>query len=690
MYWVRPAEAQCHFEVLASDGGPTYALPFTDIGKQKGWTDWHKYEYVIPAGAPLRLQLVLRVNQQVLHATAIMPVPLPLLTDEITRTLERARGLAAASGSLTQRPSRGQFAAAAQRLAKRLEELLGLVQDALAEPPLAERSRQLNELASIAEQYRWRSHILAGRLKALQAGSVARGFAVGTTHSIIKLRRYETDLEYGQTVRLRAARRERESAQIVIIPFDLTLHDIEVTWSDLTGPDNALVPAETIQVELVDYVKTTPPDYGVEYVGWWADPLVPIRPFDVPCDRIQPLWLTVYAPEDAAAGLYHGRVQIEAAHAGSFVVPIELEVLDYALPLRGKLRTIFGFDWNKELVGWYKWDEPQFRPDQYKKIPQQWARQIWDMTLAYRIYAGGLYERLRFPRAEDLDFCLERGLNNYQIGLPESNTVEEIPHLKAICDDLRSRGLLDMAYVYAWDEGAETNPNIRKEMIENWTILGEEIPDLARADVYGNPPPEVMDVLDIVMPLTPELEHRQRWDRWRAQGRITGAYVCCGPRHPYANFFIDYPAIDQRVLFWQLYDHNATFFLYYASNIWRQSDRSGRRWPDAPWVTASHGNDNGDGQLLYPGKEAVLPSVRLANIRDGIEDYEAFAVLAELTDELKPVEHSDLIAANRQLLAVPDEVTRSLTEYTKAPHILLSARRRLDHQIVSTKRALTQ
>ena len=107
-------------------------------------------------------------------------------------------------------------------------------------------------------------------------------------------------------------------------------------------------------------------------------------------------------------------------------------------------------------------------------------------------------------------------------------------------------------------------------------------------------------------------------------------------------------------------------------------------------MTASHGNDNGDGQLLYPGKEAVLPSVRLANIHDGIEDYEAFAVLEELTNQLKPAEHSDLIAANRQLLAMPDEVTRSLTEYTKAPHVLLRARRRLDHQIVSTKRALTQ
>jgi len=567
-YRLRPLEVKCEGQILISDGALPHALPLSrQEWTQPGGDGWRVFHYVLPSGAPLKLQTILRVDGEVFHASAVLPVPLRLVTADIEKTLARVRKLAADSAHLPQAVGRGQLQAAVGLLDTRLENLLAAGHQTLSEPPSADRSSRLNELAKIAEQYRWRSHILAGRLKALQAGSVARGFAVGTTHSIIKLRRYETDLEYGQPVRLRAAGRERESAQIVIVPFDLTLHDVEVTWSVLTGPGSAILPAQNIQVDLVGYVKTTPPDYQVEYVGWWADPLVPIRPFDVPSHHTQPLWLTLYAPEDAAAGIYCGTVNINAGRAGRFVVPVELEVLDYELPLRGKLRTIFGFDWNRELVGWYRWDEPQFRPDQYKEIPQQWARQIWDMTLAYRIYAGGLYERLRFPRAEDLDFCLERGLNNYQIGLPESDTVAQIPRLKTICDDLRRRGLLDMCYVYAWDEGAESNPNIRQAMIKNWTILGEEIPDLARADVYGSPPPEVMDVLDIVMPLTPELEHRQRWDRWRAQGNIIGAYVCCGPHHPYANFFIDYPAIDQRVLFWQLYDYNATFFLYYASNI---------------------------------------------------------------------------------------------------------------------------
>ena len=682
-YRLRPLSVKCNAEVLLSDGGEPRVLPITS---RKEWTDpggdgWRVFNYSLPPGAPLKLQTVLYVEGRVFHAGPILPVPLPSLIDQIGDTLARLDGLIGSSSDVA-------LAAAVQAERSSTVALLDAARHALARPPSAQRSNTLIDLTSKADTRAWRSHLLAGRRKAIESrGCTAAGFAVGTTHSIVKLRRWQTELTYGRPIRLRAARRERESAQIVVIPFDRPLANVRLTWTDLHGPDDTKIDRQHMGLHMVGYVKTTAPDYEVEHIGWWPDPLMPLprEGFGVPDHHTQPLWLTVYAPPDARTGQYKAMVTIDAGDAGTLEVPVELEVLDYALPLRGRLRTIFGFDWNSELVGWYGWDTPKFRPHEYKNVPQKWARQIWDMTLSYRIYAGGLYEWLRFPREEDLDFCLERGLNNYQICLPESKTAEDIPHMKKICEDLRRRGLMDIAYVYAWDEGAETNPNIRRMMIEQWSLLKQEIPDLTRADVYGNPTEEVMGVLDVVMPLTPELTHRDRWVHWRKKGHITGAYMCCSPRHPYANFFIDYPAIDQRVVFWQLYDHGVTFFLYYATNIWRQSNRAENRWPDGPWVTASHGNDNGDGHLLYPGKEAVLPSVRLANIRDGIEDYEAFVVLEELTERLDKREHAELIAANEAILSVPDEVAKSLTEYTKEPLELLEWRRRLDEQVLKTK-----
>ncbi|MFH0964921.1 MAG: glycoside hydrolase domain-containing protein [Planctomycetota bacterium] len=692
VYWLKPDGTRGIMEILADDGGGPRALPLVPKHQGSGGGWWTSY-YDLPPGAPLKVQAIMRVGNEVLHATAVLPLPLPLLTGRIEQTQARLAEVRDKAGSVADDGARASFVEACDKLAVELRTLLASVKRAMAGAPSAERAEKLTAYSDHAERCEWRCSILDGRAEALAKGAAASGFGVGTTDSIRKLRRDETALDYGGPLRLRAARRERESGQIVLIPFDAPLRNVKVTWDDLDGPAGTSIAKDDVHVDIVGYVKTTPPDYEVDYVGWWADPLMPLEPFEVPIDHTQPLWVTVYARENAVAGVYQGMVGIDAGDAGAFDVPVRVEVLDYELPLRGKLRTIFGFDWNDRLVRWYRWDTPEFSSHEYKKIPQDWARQVWDMTLSYRIYAGGLYERLPFPREEDIDFCLARGLNNFQVGLAQSPAATKdpddfLPQLGKVAAVAREKGITDMAYAYGWDEYAEAHPEWRDHYLSDFGAMKKALPDIATANVYGKPTEDVMSVMDIVMPLTPELAHRDRWDYWRDRGHVTGAYVCCGPLHPYANFFIDYPAIDHRVLFWQLYDHRVTFFLYYMTNIWGQSDSQGPRWPDADWVTASHGNDNGDGHLVYPGKSAVLPSVRLANIRDGIEDYEAFAVLDDLTKRLDRDKHADLIAENRKMLSVPDDVTAGLTDYTKDPLLLLDARRRLDDQILKTRKAL--
>mgnify|MGYP000777545193 CR=1 FL=1 len=41
----------------------------------------------------------------------------------------------------------------------------------------------------------------------------------------------------------------------------------------------------------------------------------------------------------------------------------------------------------------------------------------------------------------------------------------------------------------------------------------------------------------------------------------------------------------------------------------------------------------GDGEFLYPGRQEPYPSIRLANLRDGSEDYDYLAMLAETDPE---------------------------------------------------------
>ena len=84
----------------------------------------------------------------------------------------------------------------------------------------------------------------------------------------------------------------------------------------------------------------------------------------------------------------------------------------------------------------------------------------------------------------------------------------------------------------------------------------------------------------------------------------------------------------------------------------------------------------------------MLPSVRLANIRDGIEDYEALALLADLTEQLDKKRHADLIARNRAMLAVPEQVTTSITRFTTDPLVVIEARQQVDALILESRTAL--
>ena len=71
----------------------------------------------------------------------------------------------------------------------------------------------------------------------------------------------------------------------------------------------------------------------------------------------------------------------------------------------------------------------------------------------------------------------------------------------------------------------------------------------------------------------------------------------------------------------------------------------------------------GDGQLLYPGAKEPLPSIRLANIRDGSEDYDYLT----LCDESARDECGQLI--------------KSLTDFSHNPLQLREMRRRVANKI---------
>jgi len=205
--------------------------------------------------------------------------------------------------------------------------------------------------------------------------------------------------------------------------------------------------------------------------------------------------------------------------------------------------------------------------------------------------------------------------------------------------------------------------------------------------------------------------------RRRRLGEETWWYVCCGPRHPYANFFIDYPATDARGLFWAAYKYGITGFLYYEIAMWASNmiavgtgapavvlhnDREalkaiseGRRWPDVPWNTFTFSRYNGDGQLVYPGRnQTPLPSLRLEVIRGGIEDYEMLGLLDDLAGRLMQMDSEGryrfLVDEARQLTAVSPEVVKDLTHFTDDPQVIRAERERVAKQAERLQRVIRE
>ena len=116
---------------------------------------------------------------------------------------------------------------------------------------------------------------------------------------------------------------------------------------------------------------------------------------------------------------------------------------------------------------------------------------------------------------------------------------------------------------------------------------------------------------------------------------------------------------------------------------WCASDSLGKG-TKSPW-------GNGDGRFLYPPRAAAQPSpvpvldgpvdsFRIEMLRDGIEDYEYFAMLKRLLVERRnlPSALRDKAAA---LLKVPSSVYSSMTEFTKDPEPMEKHREKLARAI---------
>jgi len=496
------------------------------------------------------------------------------------------------------------------------------------------------------------------------------------------------------SARIALAGNEYESFQVVLLPAPgVELRDVAVEVSDLVSADGrSRIPADGIEWQQVGYVQMEKLFHHAAYAdavpGWWPDPLLPVARVTVPGGFAQPLWFTVFAPAGTPAGEYAGTVAMRPPGQPAAEVPVQATVYGLGLPVRGHLKTAFALmdGYLERLYG------KPLKPD---------LRQAYgDFVLRHRLNPDDI-SRTAPPAIEDLRHYRDRGLNAFNV----LNLVEErgertwvcwspeavyTPEFKRrLCErlepalaELRREGLLDRAYIYTFDErGKEFFPIIR----EYFGMVKERYPEIRTlTTAYVPQDPVAMRDLNVDWNCPVSSVYRfQDAERCRAAGLQVWSYICLGPRYPYANWLADDPLIEARLIWWQAFHQKLDGFLYWGLNIW---DRRHNDTPIDPaagpllaWsiTTGAPGTEwerlHGDGELLYAGVQGPLGSIRLANIRDGLEDYEYLWLLSQAEGSVETARAACL------------PVTTSLTQFTREPAVLAAQRDAIARRLEQAK-----
>ena len=492
-------------------------------------------------------------------------------------------------------------------------------------------------------------------------------------------------------VAISLAGRERESAQVLIsMAADLEWSRAELVLPQLKQKDGTPFKG-TVKWERQGYLPreagASPHPMALpENEMWFPDPLLPAAPMRVRKASTQGAWITVYAEPDAQPGIYVGKISVREQGVEKAKVLMAVKVLPFALP------KTFGFRTGFALMDCFlrqMYPEEEFGKRQ---------REAWDMMLDHRLNPDDI-SRTTPPDIEMLKYARERGMNSFNIlnvvPPPKSNkSLVLVASPKAIFNDefysyfigvvkpyvekLKKEGLDKYAYIYGFDERTK---EFYKGIYEFWQKLKRDVPGIPLMATAKNYHDYIRGHTDIpyllsgdwYCPVTYVYDAALN-EKLRKEGKQVWWYTCCGPYYPYANFASwEYPLIEGRILGWMSHRYRADGFLFWVVNKWYQHytfKENDTYYPD--YRTFNRNGVPGDGIFMFPGEKHILPGIRLAQLRDSVEDYEYL----QMAEKKVGVEAAD---------AVTDTLVRSMIDFTRNPHELRVARMKLAELIESGK-----
>lgn len=430
-----------------------------------------------------------------------------------------------------------------------------------------------------------------------------------------------------QRIELYAARGETEPFQVAVRAGAAGLTGVDLSVSDLRGPDGATINADNLTLYREHYVEVrhpSPDDGGSNRplgAGWYADALIPFErptyqaalpdaslravPVDVLAGQNQPFWIDLFVPRDAVAGDYTGSFTLNSDQ-GSVTGEVALHVWNFELPLRPALLSSFDLEDNdtlgniKELLR-HRLMPEKVAPEYQRELIDDWGLGTTDVRGFWSGANNDTCAMKQAPEIAKLREALEGFQNDLLIYNYTADEIDNCPSLVAPLIEwsanLREAGIANMVTMAPTDELLQGGQN-GSSAVDIWVLLAKRY-----------------------------VANEQLVEAARERGTQLWSYNA-GVQEGYSpKWQIDFAPVNFRIQPGFISQSlGLTGMLY-----WRLDNWTADPWRDVGTYNNGKITLSGDGMFVYPGEQVgidgVVPSLRLKWIREGVDDYDYVALL---------------------------------------------------------------
>jgi len=324
-----------------------------------------------------------------------------------------------------------------------------------------------------------------------------------------------------------------------------------------------------------------------------------LQPLEVPVHRAKQMWVTVHVPDDTAAGVYRGYIEISESGRLLERLRVRLEVLPFELA-PNPLESSMYFHWGDKVV----FDGPGSVSYKYRSA-EQYRAELQNL-LAHGVnnptvgmtYGGGTLPEILRIRAEV-------GMAQDNLYLISQSAAASEDVIKNVVELAREFGYSEV-YLYGRDEARGEALNSQRETWIRTRELGAKLFMAGYRADYPYPGPGNFDVIGDIQDLLVAygIPSREEAARWHSRGHKIFCYA-----HPQTGF--EAPETYRRnfglLLYLRDYDGGMTYIYYH-------------NWNDFGGRFRAH-------NMVYPTVDGVIDTVQWEGYREGIDDLRYVATL---------------------------------------------------------------